>query len=169
MSRDAFVLKIQRELCHTKYARNVSGLSRNRPQVTFQLRHYEGTLYRNSFRADHRCQFPHQSSLNPCYSSVAMYQWEQMASNKRITSLAPKENVRQLPCISLCSGRVHECLNLAANCPKPVAGFDAGEAWKRSWCRRKSWQLSTVISYIKCNSTIGLSDGSMANVSVGWQ
>ena len=48
-----------------------------------------------------------------------------MASNKRITSLAPKENVRQLPCLSLCSGRLHECFNLAANCPKPVAGFDA--------------------------------------------
>ena len=31
MPRDAFVLKIQRELCHPKYARNVSGLSRNRP------------------------------------------------------------------------------------------------------------------------------------------
>ena len=30
--RDAFVLKIQRELCHPKYARKVSGLSRNRPQ-----------------------------------------------------------------------------------------------------------------------------------------
>ena len=32
MPRDAFVLKIQRELCHPKYARKVSGLSRNRPQ-----------------------------------------------------------------------------------------------------------------------------------------
>ena len=31
MPRHAFVLKIQRELCHPKYARNVSGLSRNRP------------------------------------------------------------------------------------------------------------------------------------------
>ena len=31
MPRDAFVLKIQRELCHPKYARKVSGLSRNRP------------------------------------------------------------------------------------------------------------------------------------------
>ena len=29
--RDDFVLKIQRELCHPKYARKVSGLSRNRP------------------------------------------------------------------------------------------------------------------------------------------
>ena len=29
----AFVLKIQRELCHPKYTRKVSGLSRNRPQV----------------------------------------------------------------------------------------------------------------------------------------
>ena len=29
--RDAFALKIQRELCHPKYARQVSGLSRNRP------------------------------------------------------------------------------------------------------------------------------------------
>ena len=29
--RDAFALKIQRELCHSKYARQVSGLSRNRP------------------------------------------------------------------------------------------------------------------------------------------
>ena len=33
MPRDAFVLKIQRELCHPKYARKVPGLSRNRPQV----------------------------------------------------------------------------------------------------------------------------------------
>ena len=33
MPRDAFVLKIQRELCHPKYARKVSGLSRNRPQA----------------------------------------------------------------------------------------------------------------------------------------
>ena len=32
MPRDAFVLTIQRELCHPKYARKVSGLSRNRPQ-----------------------------------------------------------------------------------------------------------------------------------------
>ena len=32
MPRDAFVLKVQRELCHPKYARKVSGLSRNRPQ-----------------------------------------------------------------------------------------------------------------------------------------
>ena len=32
MPRDAFVLKIQIELCHLKYARNVSGLLRNRPQ-----------------------------------------------------------------------------------------------------------------------------------------
>ena len=38
MPRDAFVLKIQRELgqelCHPKYARKVSGLLRNRPLVT---------------------------------------------------------------------------------------------------------------------------------------
>ena len=33
MPRDAFVLKIQRELCHPKYARKVSGLLRNRPQA----------------------------------------------------------------------------------------------------------------------------------------
>ena len=33
MPRDAFVLKIQRKLCHPKYARKVSGLSRNRPQT----------------------------------------------------------------------------------------------------------------------------------------
>ena len=32
MPRDAFVLKIQRELCHPKYAQKVSGLSRNGPQ-----------------------------------------------------------------------------------------------------------------------------------------
>ena len=32
MPRDAFVLKIQRELCHPKCTRKVSGLSRNRPQ-----------------------------------------------------------------------------------------------------------------------------------------
>ena len=33
MPRNAFVLKIQRELCHPKYTRKVSGLSRNRPQA----------------------------------------------------------------------------------------------------------------------------------------
>ena len=32
MPQDAFILKIQRELCHPIYARKVSGLSRNRPQ-----------------------------------------------------------------------------------------------------------------------------------------
>ena len=35
MPRDAFVLKIQRELCHPKYTRKVSGLSRNSPQAPF--------------------------------------------------------------------------------------------------------------------------------------
>ena len=34
VARDAFVLKIQRELCHPKYARKVSGHSRNMPQST---------------------------------------------------------------------------------------------------------------------------------------
>ena len=38
---DAFVLKIQRELCHPKYARKVSGLSRNRPRARL-----EGLRYR---------------------------------------------------------------------------------------------------------------------------
>ena len=38
MPRDAFVLKIQRELCHPKYARKVSGLSRNRPQFRNHLK-----------------------------------------------------------------------------------------------------------------------------------
>ena len=33
MPRDAFVLKIQRELGHPKSARKVSGLSRNRPLI----------------------------------------------------------------------------------------------------------------------------------------
>ena len=33
MPRGPFVLKIQRELCHPKYARKVSGLSRNGPQA----------------------------------------------------------------------------------------------------------------------------------------
>ena len=33
MPRDAFVLKIQRELCQPKYARKVPGRSRNRPQA----------------------------------------------------------------------------------------------------------------------------------------
>ena len=33
MPREAFVLKIQRELCHPRCTRKVSGLSRNRPQV----------------------------------------------------------------------------------------------------------------------------------------
>ena len=37
MPRDAFVLKIRRELCHPKYARKVSGLSRNRPQGPTEL------------------------------------------------------------------------------------------------------------------------------------
>ena len=32
--RDASVLKIQRELCHPKCARKVSGLSRNGPQAS---------------------------------------------------------------------------------------------------------------------------------------
>ena len=31
MPQDAFVLKIQRELCHPKHAPKISGLSRNRP------------------------------------------------------------------------------------------------------------------------------------------
>ena len=35
MHRDAFALKIQRELCHPKCARKVSGLSRNRPRSWF--------------------------------------------------------------------------------------------------------------------------------------
>ena len=33
MPRDAFVLKIQRELCHPKFVRKVPGLSRNGRQV----------------------------------------------------------------------------------------------------------------------------------------
>ena len=37
MPRDAFVLKIQRELCLPKCARKVSGLSRNRPQFPVGL------------------------------------------------------------------------------------------------------------------------------------
>ena len=36
--RDAFLLKIERELCHPKCARKVSELSRNRPQAQdFQM------------------------------------------------------------------------------------------------------------------------------------
>ena len=35
--RDAFALKIQRELCHPKYARQVSGLSRNGPLALVSL------------------------------------------------------------------------------------------------------------------------------------
>ena len=38
MPRDAFTLKIQRELSHPKCARKVSGLSRNGLQALFQLR-----------------------------------------------------------------------------------------------------------------------------------
>ena len=38
MSLDAFALKIQRELCHPKRARKVSGLSRNGPLVCFGAR-----------------------------------------------------------------------------------------------------------------------------------
>lgn len=110
----------------------------------------EGKLYRNSFRADHRCHFTHHSSLNPCYIIVAISQWDQMASNKCITSLAPTENVTQLPCISLCSGRVHECLNLAAIVLSLWLGLTLAKREKDR--KRKSWQLSTVISYIKCNS-----------------
>ena len=37
MPRDAFALKIQRELCHPKYAQRVSGLSRNGPLVSKYL------------------------------------------------------------------------------------------------------------------------------------
>ena len=37
MPRDALVLKIPRELCHQKCARNVSGLLRNRPQISFRV------------------------------------------------------------------------------------------------------------------------------------
>ena len=37
MPRDAFVLKIQRELCHAKYARKVSELSRNRPLPSLEF------------------------------------------------------------------------------------------------------------------------------------
>ena len=35
MPRDSFVLKIQRELCHPKYARKISGLLRNARQGPF--------------------------------------------------------------------------------------------------------------------------------------
>ena len=41
MPRDAFVLKIQRELCLPKYARKVSRLSRNRPQVSKEKKEVE--------------------------------------------------------------------------------------------------------------------------------
>jgi len=37
MPRDAFVLKMQRELCHPKCARKVLGLSRNRPLTHINL------------------------------------------------------------------------------------------------------------------------------------
>ena len=37
MARDAFVLKIQRELCHPRFALKVSGLSRNMPQTSQPL------------------------------------------------------------------------------------------------------------------------------------
>ena len=37
MPRDALVLKIPRELCYPKCARNVSGLLRNRPQISLRV------------------------------------------------------------------------------------------------------------------------------------
>ena len=51
MPRDAFVLKIQRELCHPKYARNFSGLLRNRPLASpgqFKRCTHQGPVSRKS-------------------------------------------------------------------------------------------------------------------------
>ena len=42
MPRDAFVLKIQREICHPKFARKVSGLSRNGPLIWNPLSMFAG-------------------------------------------------------------------------------------------------------------------------------
>ena len=41
MPRDAFVLRIQRELCHPKCARKVSGLSKNGPQASVTIVHVQ--------------------------------------------------------------------------------------------------------------------------------
>ena len=48
MPRDAFVLKIQKELCRPKCARKVSGLSRNRPQDSLGLPYMERTRQRSA-------------------------------------------------------------------------------------------------------------------------
>ena len=53
MPRDIFVLKIQRELCHPKCARKVSGLSRNGPQENKKLWIYTSSLTLNSRLAVH--------------------------------------------------------------------------------------------------------------------
>ena len=58
MSRDAFALKMQREVCHPKCARKVSGLSRNGHLKVSDLSHYylDGSHYckdhtlKNSFQ-----------------------------------------------------------------------------------------------------------------------
>ena len=52
MPRDAFVLKIQRELCHPKYARKVSGLSRNRPLDPQWTQWITRSAFRISLRPD---------------------------------------------------------------------------------------------------------------------
>ena len=48
MPREAFVLKIQIELCYPKYARIVSGLSRNRPPASFSF-HGDNLAFINLF------------------------------------------------------------------------------------------------------------------------
>ena len=58
--QDAFILKIQRELCHPIYARRVSGLSRNRPQARGQLKvvtlGFDGNKVRKKVIAQHKLQ-----------------------------------------------------------------------------------------------------------------
>ena len=67
MPRDAFVLKIQRELCHPKCARKVSGLSKNGPQFsrTFFKFTIDGTMTDRSMdnRRPCRMSYPTQFDL----------------------------------------------------------------------------------------------------------
>ena len=59
MYPDAFILKIQRELCHLKCARKVSGPSRNGPQTRYifsclNVPHNHGVNELGSFSIDNR-------------------------------------------------------------------------------------------------------------------
>ena len=58
MPRDAFVLKIQRELCHPKYARKVSGLSRNGALVCNSCCKLKFYLFGTRYQFDVKKRFP---------------------------------------------------------------------------------------------------------------